>query len=149
LSGVHAESEIPAEKQGVWRILAKYFVHGLGFSILGTILAVAWVLGLLMLVMVGSFIGLIIGLAVLVLIVGFANAVITAQLWFPVKSGVWDVFLHGLVLLVILVIVDGMIVTLPSIAFPGMGTTIVTFIVSSFINGFIGKKVAEWWEEEY
>ncbi|UCH32294.1 MAG: hypothetical protein JSV05_02640 [Candidatus Bathyarchaeota archaeon] len=141
------QSEILAE-QSVWRILAKYFIHGIGFSVLGTILTVAWVLGLLVLVMLGSFIGLIIGLAVLVLIIGFANAVITTELWFPVKSGLWDTFLHGFVLLAILVIVDGLIVTLPSIVFPSLGTTIITFIVSSFINGFICKKVAEWWEEE-
>lgn len=96
--------------------------------------------------MLGSFIGLIIGLGLLILVIGFVNYVITSWLWFPVKSGFWDLLLHGFVLLIVLLIVNGIFVLAPSLAFPGIATTVVTFIIGSFIDGFVAKKVAGWWE---
>lgn len=135
------------EKEGAVKLAVKYFAHGLAFSLLFAVLLVAWVFGLVMLVVLGSFIGLAIGVAVLILIVGFLNAVITTQLWFQVKTGFWDLLLHGLVLFIVLLIVDGIFITAPSLVFPGIPTTIVTFIIGTFINGFIGRKVAEWWSE--
>lgn len=135
------------EKEGALKIVVKYFVHGIAFSLLFALLVVAWAFGLVMLVVLGSFIGLAIGVAVLILIVGFLNAVITTQLWFEVKTGFWDLLLHGLVLLIVLVIVNGLLVTAPSLVFPGIPTTIITFIIGTFVNGFVGRKVAEWWSE--
>ena len=70
--------EIKEEK--IWKILIKYFVHGIVFSLLFTVLGVAWVFGSLILVMIGSFLGLIIGLVLLILIIGFSNAVVTSWL---------------------------------------------------------------------
>jgi len=144
------EDKCEIEEGGkIWKILIKYFVHGIAFSLLFTVLGIAWIFGLLALVMIGSFLGLIIGLGLLILIVGFVNAVITTQLWFAVKSGFWDILLHGLVLFIALVLVNGIFVIAPSLAFPGIATTVVTFIIGSFIDGFVGKKVAGWWEQEF
>lgn len=137
------------EKEKAWKSIAKYFIHGILFSLLFNVLAIAWALGLLMLVVLGSFLGLAIGVVVLILIIGFLNAVITTQLWFKVKTGFWDLLLHGLVLFIVLLIVDGIFVMIPCLVFPGMFTTIITFIIGSFLNGLVGKRIAGWWEEEY
>ncbi len=102
---------------------------------------------LLVLVMLGFIIGLIIGLGFLMLIVGFANAVITTQLWFPVKAGFWDLVLHGLVLFIALLLVNGIFIIAPSLMFPGIATTVITFVIASFVDGFVGKHIAEFWSD--
>lgn len=97
--------------------------------------------------MLGFIIGLIIGLGFLMLIVGFANAVITTQLWFPVKAGFWDLVLHGLVLFIALLLVNGIFIIAPSLMFPGIATTVITFVIASFVDGFVGKHIAEFWSD--
>ena len=129
--------------------MAKYFLHGIFFSILFLVLAVAWIFLLLFLTAIGFIIGLIIGFGVLFLIVGFLNSNITSLLWFEVKTSFWDLFFHGLVLLIVLFISDIIIVTMPNLAFPATTTRVVTFIISSFIYGFVAKRVARWWAQEY
>jgi hypothetical protein len=140
-------SRVREEK--AWRIVAKYFIHGIVFSLLFTVLVIAWTLGLLMLVVLGALVGLAIGVAVLILIVGFLNAVITAQLWFKIKTGFWDLLLHGLVLFIVLLIVNGIFVMGPRFVFPGISTTIITFVIGSFLDGLVGKRIAGWWKEEH
>lgn len=132
-----------------WKNLAKYFVHGIVFSILFLILTLAWVFVLVLLTAIGFIIGLIIGFGLLLLIVGFLNSGITSLLWFEVKTSFWDLFFHGLVLLIVLLILDVIIVTLPSLAIPGTATRVVTLVISSFLYGFVAKKVDGWWELEY
>lgn len=136
------------EKEKAWKIITKYFIHGIVFSFFFTVLVIAWTIGLLMLVVLGSFIGLAIGVAVLILTVGFLNAVITTQLWFKVKTGFWDLLLHGLVFFIVLLIVNGIFVMGPRFVFPGIATTIITFIIGSFLDGLVGKRIAGWWKEE-
>ncbi|MGB9778248.1 MAG: hypothetical protein ACPLW8_02485 [Candidatus Bathyarchaeales archaeon] len=131
-----------------WKTVAKYFAHGIVFSTLYTILYIAWAFGLLILVQLGSFIGLIIGFVLLILIIGFVNCFVTSWLWFPVDSGFWQILLHGFLLFITLIIANLVFVFAPSILFPGITTSIITFIVSSFINGFIAKTVAGLWETE-
>lgn len=131
------------------RNLAKYFVHGIAFSILFTVLAIAWVFILVVLVALGFIIGLVIGLVVLVLIVGFLNSLITTYLWFDVKQSFSNLLFHGIVLLLVLVVVNGVVVALPTWLFPGTITTVITFIIASFVDGFVAKKVAGWWREEF
>ncbi len=126
--------------------LAKYFIHGIAFSLLFSILYIAWGFGLLILATLGAFIGLIIGLGILFVIMGEINITITSWLWFPVEeSSFWDVLKHGFILFIVLLIVDGIFVIVPSMVLPGIATTVVTFIYGSFLNGIVGKKVAEWW----
>lgn len=132
-----------------WKDLAKYFIHGIAFSLFFLALAIAWVFVLMILVGLGFIIGLIIGLGLLFLIVGFLNSMITVNLWFDVKMSFLDLFFHGLALFVILLIVNGISVALPSLAFPGMATTVVTFVISTFLDGFVAKNVAGWWKQEY
>jgi uncharacterized membrane protein (UPF0182 family) len=130
-----------------WKNLAKYFVHGIAFSLIFTLLAIAWIFGFLMLIILGSYIGLIIGFGLLMLIIGGLNSVLTSILWFPVKTSFWSIVGHGIVLFIALAIINTISVIVPSFAFPGIATQIVTFVVSSFVDGFIAKKVAGLWEE--
>ena len=132
-----------------WRDLAKYFIHGIAFSLLFALLAIAWVFILVILVGLGFLIGLIIGVGLLFLIVGFLNSVVTTYLWFEVKTTFWDILFHGLALFIILLIVNGIFVTVPSLVFPGIPTTLTTLIIATFLNGFVGKRVAGWWKQEY
>ena len=132
-----------------WKDLAKYFIHGIAFSLLFLLLAIAWIFIFIILVGVGFIIGLIIGLGLLFLIVGFLNSIITVYLWFDVKMSFLDLLFHGLVLFVVLLIVNGISVTLPSLAFPGIATTVVTFVVSAFLDGFAAKEVAGRWRQEH
>jgi membrane protein implicated in regulation of membrane protease activity len=82
-----------------------------------------------------------------VLLVGGLNTFLASLLWFPVKSSFWSIVIHGIVLSIALVITDAIFVLAPSIAFPGIATRIVTFVVSSFVDGFVAKKVAGLWED--
>jgi hypothetical protein len=56
--------------------------------------------------------------------------------------------LHGFALFVVLLGVDGVLVYLPLFFLPGLATSVVTFIVGCFADGFVGKYVAGWWEGE-
>lgn len=129
------------------KTISKYFIHGLAFSILFLILGVAWSFALVILVGLGSIIGLIIGLGLLFLIVGFLNSLITDFLWFTVNKSFLSTLFHGIVLFMLLLIVDSIFVLVPIIVFLNVYVQIITFIVGTFLNGLVGKTVARIWEE--
>ena len=62
------------------------------------------------------------------------------------KSGFWDILVHGFVLFIVLLVVNGIFILTPSLIFPGIATTVITSIIGSFVDGFVAKKVAGWWE---
>jgi len=70
-------------------------------------------------------------------------------LWFPVNTSFGSIFVHGIALFILLSIANSIALLLPSIAFPGIATTIATLTLGSFIDGFVCKQVARFWEEEY
>ncbi len=96
----------------------------------------------------GFIIGLIIGVGLLFLIVGYVNSFITDLLWFSVRTSFWSTMFHGFVLFVVLLIVGVIFVSIPNTAFPGMYTQVTTFIGETFLNGLAGKTIAEGWKEE-
>ena len=98
---------------------------------------------------VGFIIGLIIGLVLLFPMIGYVNSVITVQLWFEVKTSFWDLFFHGLVLFIILLVITGIFVTGPSLVFPGIATTLTTLLIAAFLDGLVAKRVAGLWKQEY
>lgn len=142
-----AKREEEKEREKTWKLVLKYFVHGIAFSLLFTVLYIAWIAGFIVLILLGSFIGLIIGLGLLVLVVGFINYILTSWMWFPLKSGFWDIMFHGVVLFVILLIVNGILI-IPSFIFPGTVTIVITRVFGTFICGYLSKKVASWWRAE-
>lgn len=136
------------EKQPWWKSLLKYFVHGIAFSIIDTLMTVVWALVLVVLVIAGSIIGLIIGLIILILIMGALNSILTDFIWsIQIKMGWKSLLTHGFVLFIVLIIahIPAFIV---SYALPSIATTVVLFIIYAFIDGFIARNVADWWQEE-
>lgn len=132
-----------------WKDLAKYFIHGLPFSTLFSIVAVAWTLAFVILAGVVAIVVFIVGLAFLFLLVGFLNGIITSRLWFEVKFRFTELILHGLFLAAILFVANAVFVTMPTSAFPGAATIVITFFIAAFVDGFLAKNVAVWWREEY
>jgi len=61
-----------------------------------------------------------------------------------VRTSFWSILGHGFVLL----IVNGIFVMIPPLAFPETSTTAITFIVGSFLDRFVAKMVAGLWKEE-
>lgn len=127
--------------------LLKYFGHGIAFSIMFIILAIIWVFLYVFLMISGAFIGIIIGFGLLILIVGFINALVTTFLWFPVNMSFWSLLGHGFVLFIVLALIDLTVGAIPNLIFPNIATVIVTRIILAFLYGFIGKKIAGFWEE--
>ena len=130
-----------------WWDLVKYFFHGISFSVILLFLGFLWVFVLAALVVVGLFIGFIIGLLVLFFFIGGLNSVLTALIWDLDITVEWkSVLLHGFVLFIVLLIVDipGLIL---NIAVPSLATTISLFVIYCFIDGLISKKIAQNWEE--
>jgi hypothetical protein len=149
LKGSFEKPKAENDEEKKWFILAKYFVHGAAFSLIFTALVFLWIFGYFMLIVLGSLIGLVIGLGLLMLIVGGINCFLTNALWFPVKTSFWDIVGHGIVLFIALAVVNAIVVIVPTLVFPGLVTTIVTFIIASFVDGFACKNIARFWEEEY
>lgn len=130
------------------KILSKYFIHGFAFSILFFVMLLVWVFALAILVVSGAIIGLIIGFGLLIIIVGYLNSMITDYLWFTVDQEFWSLLFHGCVLFVVLLIVNVIVVWVPNRVFSSVYVQIITFIIGTFVNGLVGKKVAEIWQEE-
>jgi hypothetical protein len=136
------------EKENVWKTLGKYFVHGIGFSIIFTILTIVWAAILVVLVLVGFIIGLIIGLGLLLLFIGFINSVLMSMIWgVSMKTNFWSILSHGLVVFIGLLIV-GFIFMIPLFVDSSISTQILIIVISSIPRGFVAKKIGEIWKAE-
>ncbi len=133
-----------------WETLGKFFLHGILFSFLFLLLAVAWILVIAILVSLGALIGLIIGFAFLFLVMGYINTILGTQIWNiePHTQGISSFFFHGLALFIVLVIVNLMII-LPNYFIPGIAIQAATFVIGAFLNGYIGKGIASWFGYEH
>ncbi len=126
--------------------MMKFFVHGLLFSLLFTLLAFAGIFALLVLVTLGSFIGLILGLGILIVFLAVSNNVIVMFVWdFEMKWSFLSLLGHGTVLFIALLVIHVPMALLLSTIFPGTATVVVIFIIGCFIDGAVGKAVAQWW----
>src|SRR5439155_9072872 len=74
------------------RTFLKLNVHGILFSLLSTVLSLGWVFVAAFLIRFRFLVGLAIAIGFLVLLTGFANAMVSRLLWFPVKGGLWVYF---------------------------------------------------------
>lgn len=135
-----------------WKTVLKYFLHGLLHTIILLALSFVWAFLLAMLVIVGLLIGLIIGFILLFFLEGILNGFLTSIIWsIPIKSGWKDLLSHGFVLFIVLIIVEiPFLIVRSLITISGTSElfiTIVFTVIYAFINGFVAKKVATWWEE--
>jgi hypothetical protein len=106
---------------------------------------------LVALVVIGFIIGLIIGIAVFFLIMGGLNAFLTDLIWgISIKSNLTSLLVHGFVLFIALLIVaiPSLIISV-SIAVPSLAISITVFLIYCFIDGFVAKNVAAYWQEDY
>ena len=135
-----------------WKLLGKYFLHGILFSVIFLVLSFAWIFLEILLVSFGyiiAFIGFIIGMALLFLIEGVINTILGVKLWnVGAETETWYMFFHGATLFILLTIVGLITFTLPNLVFPGIATLVITFIVGIFLNGVIGRRVATWFGHE-
>jgi predicted lysophospholipase L1 biosynthesis ABC-type transport system permease subunit len=128
--------------------LVRYFLHGIAFSVLFSLLAIGWVFILAFLTVIGYIIGLMLGLIVLFLIIGGLNAFLTDFVWsIPVRSDWKGLLSHGSVLFWVL-LVAGIPQYLVTLAAPSIVTSIVMFVVYAFIDGYVAKNVGKMWESE-
>jgi len=132
-----------------WRAPLKYFLHGVSFSLLMLVLGLAWAILFVILAAVGFIIGLIIGLVVLFILVGGLNSFLTDMIWgIPIKTDWKSLLAHGFALILVLLVAEIPSFLVTSFV-PGLAITAVLFIIYAFIDGFIGKNVGGYWEEEY
>lgn len=129
-------------------LLLRYFLHGIVYSLLSIVLLFAWAILLVFLVMIGWLIGLAIGIIVFLLFVGGLNIFLSGIIWsLNVKSGWLSILGHGLVLF-LLQAIAGIPAIIVELAVPSLASTIAVFVVYCFVDGFIARTVAGWWEEE-
>ncbi len=129
------------------RLVGKYFLHGLLYSLFS--LGLGFVLAFLtvFLVFVGLWIGLIIGFLLLLLVFGAINVFLMNELWdVSVKSDLLSLFLHGLVLTIAFLLV-AIPIFIVNMLIPSVAMTIMLFVVYCFIDGVVAEGVASLWEE--
>jgi hypothetical protein len=141
-------TEEEEKERASWREqLPKYFAQGLLFSIIFLVLWIVWAILTILLVIVGFIIGLIIGFVLLFFIIGWLNAVLTDWIWnTPIRTDWQDLLAHGFILFfgLLLAHVPGALI---NYALPGLATLAVLFVVYCFIDGFIAKSIAKYYEE--
>jgi hypothetical protein len=128
-------------------LLPRYFLHGLFFNIIFFLLAFAWAILLVGLMILGAIIGLIIGIVILFFILGAINVFLMERIWdFRAKADWKSLLTHGLALFFVL-----LIVSIPSVVInfsvPSLPVAITVFIVYCFIDGYVAKAVGGMWEE--
>jgi hypothetical protein len=144
-----ASSTGGAEEQGVsrLRLLRKYFIHGIAFSLLFLVLSLMWTVVFALLIGFGFLIGLILGFALLFLIIGYLNSEITKLLWFDVKTETLSLLVHGVVLFLALLPIDLVFIGI-YLVFPNPLFLVVRFLLQTIPYGFVAKKVAGLWGAE-
>lgn len=136
-------------EEGTWKIFAKYFVHGFTFSLLFLGFGVYFWLRVVFLGIFMIFPYAIIGIAILLFFVGGLNILLTSVIWdIEIDTAFLRLLLHGITLLLFLSIMNGIFILLPNFLFPGIPTAAITFIVGAFVDGYVGKSVAEWFPKE-
>jgi hypothetical protein len=146
-----AESSFGSNNASTRRIsrktqLAKYFLHGVAFSLLFFILAIVWALVFGVLIVLGSIIGLIIGVVLLFFIVGGLNAFLSEIVWNLSIDYNWQsVLTCGFYLTVILVVVHIPIAYALIYEPPNIIVSMVLFVIYAFIDGFLARELAPLW----
>ena len=147
LFGLPAAPPTPLPEEGYPRRVAKYFIHGIAYSVIMIALVFLWVFATVLLVAVGSLIGLIIGFILLFIILGGLNCFLTGTIWsISTKTSWTSLLIHGLALFIALIIAH-VPAFLINLAVSSLTTTIGLFIVYAFVEGFVAKNVAKVWKE--
>ena len=139
---VSYQYKINREKMS-WVGVKKYILHGFVFSLLMFAILIGWIFILGFLVVIGSVIGLIIGVVALVYVIGWLNVNLTRYFWHIEADSKWTALIaHGFVLLLALLLVS-IPQLLVSMLIPSLITTILMFIIYCFVDGYVAKNLAE------
>ena len=142
-----AESE---EQSGVHMptLVAKYFLHGVAYSLLVIGLTFVSILLLVALVVIGSILGLLLGFLIMIMGVGYVNSFLSGYFWDIQTPTKWSsLFVHGLVLMIAIGLAGTPFIALEYL----IGTLVpvfsvvaipVLFVIHSIVNGYLGKAVA-------
>ena len=137
------------ERRSTGEMFGRYFVHGLFFSILMAVVLFAWAFVIVLLVALGSLLGLIVGFGLLFVFIGAINAFVTEKMWnIKMQTGLGTDLIHGLVLFLGLSIVSFPVYLVLDYLFPTVDitTTIAVFIVQllvlATVDGYIAKGIA-------
>src|SRR6059036_1003232 len=126
------------------RTFLKLYVYGILFSLLSTVLSLGWVFVAAFLIRFGFLVGLAIAIGLLVLLAGFANAMVSRLLWFPVKGGLWVYFQQGLIMSVVVVLVLLLIAGV-SFLFSPISGLVAGFLIAPPAYGTVGAWVADFY----
>ena len=128
--------------------LARYFLHGIAFSILFFLLALVWLIILAILIVVGSIIGFMVGFILLFFFMAGLNTVLTDLIWeTTIESGWKTLLIHGLALFFALFVADLPVYVFLKLSESSPAVFMGAIVVYSFVDGFIAKHVASVWEE--
>ena len=128
------------------KIVLKYFLHGLFFSLLVTFLIIGSLFIGAGLILAAGILGLVALVAIMAVLFGVANNLINRAVWGDSMN--WSILallIHGLGLFVALVIVNCVIVLLPQLFFPGLITVIVMWIPTNIVDGKVCRSIAQRW----
>lgn len=109
----------------------------------------AWLLVSTSLISVATFLEFFIGLVLLFLVAGTLNTFVTKHLWSDVKYGFWDSLFQGGILCLTLLLANIILVSVPTLLLPSIGTTAIAFVIVTLADGLIGKTLASWWMRDY
>ena len=117
--------------------------HGIGLGILMFLLVIGWAFIFGILVAMGAVIGLLIGLGVLVLALGYINGYLADAVWgMGTDEELIPRFVHGVLLIVVLITIN-----IPAIAlsylFPHWLMSLILFVIYVPVHGYVGFRVAE------
>lgn len=149
--------------------LKRYCLHGLGLSVIMFGLIFGWTFVLAILMAIGSVLGLLIGMGLLILGLGYVNAFLAEYVWTNGGSGgqgeveerfrlegfregaevdygwtsldIGNTFFHGLILLIFLGLVNIPYVAIQYLV-PHWAVTLALIIVYVPIHGYVGATVA-------
>jgi hypothetical protein len=128
------------------KLIFKYFVHGFFFTFLITLLIIGLFFVAAVLMLLGGILGLIALAIGIMVLFGVANNLINRAVWGDSMN--WSIpalLIHGLGLFVAILIINCVIVLLPQLLFPGLITTLVTFIPACILDGRVCRSIAERW----
>ena len=127
----------------------KYLLHGILLSLVTIVLISGGVIFVLFLALLGlgGILLLLVMIYVLPALVGVANSIVTRFLWHGMGVTWLGVWIHGIILMILLFITNFLFITIPSWYLPSTLSSVITFIIVSFPNGYMGKYIARFWKE--
>ena len=147
----------PKERKGLeLNKYIKYFLHGLGFTVIMFVITIGWVFILIPLAICGLCFGIVIALGILVYVMGWVNTWLMGVIWGKEKTSNewWGPLVHGALLFVVLLVLSLPWYSVKSVipelnTWPYLIISILVFLVYCFIDGIAGYYVGTMFTETF